>query len=240
MKRAAFGSTVNTLERVAPLVVTLAIVVLAYFFFISPRIADALRYRQDANTSENRVRTMQGIIARGAAERVPVDPWPLEELERRIPLRDHTSDIVETLAQIAQGSAPASQMKALTIDSGERVVVEPRSSSAPRASNSTVVEPLDPRFELFQTPLQYTPVTVSFASGYRGIGTFLWRLRDLPTTIEIRSLELTRGLPLMTSKVVIFVLQRIGPAPATTPPGARAAWQPDRVAQPRSTAAAGN
>lgn len=240
MKRDVLGSTVGTLERVAPILVTLGIVVLAYFLFIAPRIADTLRSRQDARTAENRVRAMQGVVARGAAEKGPEDPWPMAEFERRTPLRDQTSDIVEELAQIAQSSAASPQMKALTIDTGERVPVEWPSSGAPRAAGNTTIEALDPRFELFHTPLQYTPISVSFASSYRGIGTFLWRVRDLPTTIEIRTLELTRGLPLMTSKLVIFVVQRVGTAPPTAAPGVRASVEPDRGGASRSTGAAGN
>ena len=46
----------------------------------------------------------------------------------------------------------------------------------------------------------------------------------MPTIVDVRSLELTRGLPLMSVKLVVSVLQRLAPGgPASPPPpGSRA------------------
>jgi hypothetical protein len=48
----------------------------------------------------------------------------------------------------------------------------------------------DPRFKLFDTPLAYSPILMSFDADYASLGGFLWRLRELATTIEVRSLEI--------------------------------------------------
>ena len=80
---------------------------------------------------------------------------------------------------------------------------------------------VDPRLRLFDTVLDYTPVTVRFESTYEGIGRFVWGLQGLPTTVEIREVELTRGLPLMKARLVLFVFQRSSFAgPAEWPPDA--------------------
>jgi hypothetical protein len=46
----------------------------------------------------------------------------------------------------------------------------------------------DPRFALFGVPLTYSPVTMTADADYGSLGNFLWRLRDLATVIEVRSL----------------------------------------------------
>jgi hypothetical protein len=45
----------------------------------------------------------------------------------------------------------------------------------------------------------------------------LYNLRDMPTTVEIRSATLTRGLPLMTIELLVRVLQRGGAVDAASP-----------------------
>jgi hypothetical protein len=72
-------------------------------------------------------------------------------------------------------------------------------------------------------------VRITFESTFEAAASFLWRVRDLPTAVEIRSATMTRGLPLMKVEVLIRVFQRgdlvdPGPAiptgePASTPAG---------------------
>jgi hypothetical protein len=71
---------------------------------------------------------------------------------------------------------------------------------------------------------------VTFEATYDRVGLFLWRLRDLPTVVEVRSLEIARALPLLRVKVVLFALQRsdcapapAGPVPPPAPAGPRVA-----------------
>lgn len=72
---------------------------------------------------------------------------------------------------------------------------------------------LDPRIGLFGRQLVATPVTMSFDARYDQIGRFFWNLRMLPTTFELRSVELTPGSPsAMHASVVLFVVHRKAPA----------------------------
>jgi len=74
--------------------------------------------------------------------------------------------------------------------------------------------------------VSYTPLRVTFESTFEAAGNLLWRVRDLPTTVEVRSAALTRGLPLMKTELVVLVLQRGLPTDAATtapPPAASAA-----------------
>ena len=63
----------------------------------------------------------------------------------------------------------------------------------------------------------------------------MWKVRDLPTTVEVKSATLTRGLPLMKMEVLIWVYQRGAavsqePGPAPGAPGTPAPVGP-RVAE---------
>ena len=96
-------------------------------------------------------------------------------------------------------------------------------SDLPRVAVERGAQP-DPRVALFTHSIEYTPVEVSFESSYEAIGRFLWRLRELPTTIEIGSMEIVRGLPLMRMRLTLFVYRRTQsstgvtlPAPAALP-----------------------
>ena len=69
----------------------------------------------------------------------------------------------------------------------------------------------------FPYEVSYTPLRVTFESTFEAAGSVLWQLRDLPTTVEVRSAALTRGLPLMKTELVVRVLQRGGAIDAATP-----------------------
>lgn len=61
----------------------------------------------------------------------------------------------------------------------------------------------------FGPQLVSTPVTMSFDARYDQIGRFFWNLRTLPTTFELRSVQLTTGrAPSTHASVVLFVRQR--------------------------------
>jgi hypothetical protein len=76
-------------------------------------------------------------------------------------------------------------------------------------TGAAVDEPLDPRILLFGRELVSTPVTASFEAGYDQIGRFFWNLRMLPTTFELRSVELEPGgAGLMHARVVLFAVHR--------------------------------
>jgi hypothetical protein len=61
---------------------------------------------------------------------------------------------------------------------------------------------------------------VSFDARYAQIGRFFWNLRTLPSTFELRSVEVVPApvAPLMRAKLVLFVFQRPGPAQTVPSP----------------------
>ena len=65
---------------------------------------------------------------------------------------------------------------------------------------------------LFGVPLAYTRVTASFESSYERLGRFLWDMRELPTIVEVQSLDVrpvsSDGTRVRTS-MVLFVYQRL-------------------------------
>ena len=79
----------------------------------------------------------------------------------------------------------------------------------------------DARLALFPYTVAYAPVKVSFSSTFEGIANFIWKVRDFPTTVEVKSATLTRGLPFMKMELLLWVYQRgaaIGQAPASGAP----------------------
>lgn len=226
-----FGAT---LERLAPLLVVIVIVVVGYMWFIQPGVAQFLSGRDQAATLENRVRTLQTQVAR-ESELPPVDQQAgLAEVERRVSTDDKVADVVERLARTALEGAPKGQIKGLLIETGSPTQGPSGFGAARGTAAGPSLAQSDPRLALFPYRIVQTPVTVTFESSFAAIAAFAWRLRDMPTMVEVHSMTLTRGLPLMKAQFVLRVFQRgtaTAPVPAPAPDGTPAGPAPPRVAQ---------
>jgi hypothetical protein len=212
----AANRTSDSLSRYLPVAVAVIIIALGYVWFIQPRLSDYLRDRDEIASLENRVQSLQSTVDRGRSVKSPDVAATLHLYEERVSADDHVSDVVELLARQALDSAPAGRVKALQIATGTSATWAPGQAAAPSRTDAELADQPDPRFGLFPSSVIYTPVTVSFDSSYEAITSFAWRLRDMPTLVEIRAMELTRGLPLMHATFRLFVYQR-GPAAPVAP-----------------------
>ncbi len=219
----AVNRATDTLERAIPVVAVAAIALVGYFWFVQPRITEVLRNRTEIANLEGRVRTLQDTVNRGRGVATPDEAAALKLFDERVSKDDRVSDIVETLARTAMASAPDGRVQGLRIETGQPVRWQPGQRPAAAGGDGEAPDSPDPRFGLFPVTLTYTPVTVAFESSYGTIARFVWQLRDLPTTIEIRSMALQRGLPLMKASIRIFVYQRgdavVSPAVPVPGPG---------------------
>jgi hypothetical protein len=91
----------------------------------------------------------------------------------------------------------------------------------------------DPRIARFDVPLSYSTIPISFDADYATAGEFLWQLRELPTVIEIRSLDVkpatqaapsadggnpaARGDGTITVSLTLFAYARQGRSPDVSP-----------------------
>jgi hypothetical protein len=192
----------EALERLLPFLTFAAIVTAGWFWFVQPRLAAYLRAQTDAAALEERVRTLQQSSSRTRAV-PPADLRPTERVfEERVSPEDRVVDVAAAIANAVLASAPADGIRALVIDAGDRVPA----ARGDRAEGGG--DEADPRLALFPYAVSYTPLRVSFESGFETAGDVLWRLRNLPTSVEVRAATLERGLPLMKTELIVRVLQR--------------------------------
>lgn len=200
----------DTLMRALPFVVAAVIVLLGYMWFIQPNVTEILRSRNDATSLEARVRVLQDTVDRAKRGGSPDESSALRTFEARMSADDCVSEVVERMVHAALESAPKGKVKALQVATGESAHWAPTQAGAMARGGDMVTDQPDPRFGLFPVSVTYTPVTVAFDASYEAIERFVWQLRDMPTMIEIRSMELTRDLPLMHAVVRVYVYQRGG------------------------------
>lgn len=168
------------LRQVLPYAAPLVILALGWTLLVRPisaesaqlaRELDGLRQRLDA------VRTQAMTVAPPA----PAGD-PLKSFEDRVAAGDPMGRLLEELSRLASAAGVAVD----TVESVEEGAVA--LAGGPAAGNAIVP---DPRFALFQVPLKYSPVTLTANADYKSLGEFLWRLRVMPTIIEIRTLEIS-------------------------------------------------
>jgi hypothetical protein len=220
-----FGRAGASLERLAPFLIVVAIAVVGYFWFIQAPLANYLRARVDTATLAERVRTLENAKARSG--RIPAGDLdaPVREFEKRVSRDDKVADVTGQFAKTVLECAPPDKLREFAIETGARVSSEGNAAGVRAAALLSSSLSPDPRFSLFPIPVSYTPVKVTFASTFEAVAAFMWRMRDLPTTIEIRSATLTRGLPLMKLEVTVWVYQR-GDAATPAPGPAQPLAQP--------------
>lgn len=194
-----------------PIVAPAALLIAAYFFAIEPRLASAKRARAEAASLEIRLQNLQALTSAPVAGGGALAAGALREFERRTPADDRVADVLEQIARLAVDGSESEKARDLLIETGERVEPKPQAAEGtPRVAEPSAELP-DPRFALFTDQLVYTPATVTFDASYARVGQFFWALRGLPTTIEIRSLEITRPSPeepLVRARLVVFAYQR--------------------------------
>jgi len=197
-------------QRLLPFLVVVSVAACGYLWLVQPRLGAYLRARSDAAMLRDRVKTLQASAARA----LPLAPSnaqaALGEFERRVASQDRVTDVAAALSRAVLDSAPADKLRTFTIETGDRV--QHGDDSGGRGS-AQAGDPAgwggpDPRFGLFPYAVTYTPIRIGFESTFEAAGDFLWKILDLPTMVEIRSVRLTRGLPLMRSEVVVRVYQR--------------------------------
>jgi len=200
----------NVRDRL-PLAAT--VFVIGSFAFVGPRIFKALEARSEAASLEERAASMR--LLRDAGPTAANTVRAVAEFERLVSKHDRVPEVIEILARLAFDPGNPAQARGLLIETGQRA--SPNAAAAPGdMAGGARSSSLDPRWALFPGSLEYTPITVTFETTYDRLGLFLWRLRDLPTLVEVRSVEIGRSLPLLKVKLVLFALQRTNQAPTAS------------------------
>jgi hypothetical protein len=200
------GRLSDAIERLLPFLIVVGIVTSAYFWLIQTPLNAYLRTRTDLVSLRGRVKNAQDGVAR-AGSTAPVDMQAaLTQFEAQVAPDDRVADVTAILAKAVLDSAPADQLRGFAIETSDRI--KANDQGAPRVTAATLGTAPDPRFALFPYSVTYTPVKLTFSSTFEAIASVLWKVRDLPTTIEVKSATLTRGLPLMKMELLIWVYQR--------------------------------
>jgi len=209
----------DAIVRLLPFLLVVAIVTVGYLWFIQPRLGTYLRTRADVAALIDRVRTLQQTTDRARSQTPPDMQTSMRDFDTHMSREDRVADVAAALAKAVLDSAPPDKLRGFAIETGDRIQQAGGAGgrSTPRLAAGTTDEAPDPRVLLFAVPVSYTPVRMTFESTFEAAASFLWRVRDLPTAVEIRSATMTRGLPLMKVDVLIRVFQRgdvVGPGPA--------------------------
>jgi hypothetical protein len=170
----------TTLSRYAPVAIFVALLGAGWMLLVQPRVAANARAAKEIDSLREQVVTLRTSMANPLPPAPPIDP--VASFEQLVPEGDATSALLEQLARVAA----ASRVSNLLIETADPVAVATSGASGPQVVGGAAP---DPRFALFAAPLTYSPVTMSFDAGYARAGEVLWRLRDLATTVEIRSFE---------------------------------------------------
>jgi hypothetical protein len=141
--------------------------------------ADTARTARDLDALRQRAAQVRMALTAPVPPALPGDP--VVAFQQQVAVDDATSALLEELARLAA----TAHVGNLLIETGERVPVAV-DGAGPRVVGAAQT---DPRIQLFAIPLAYSPVTMSFDADYARLGDFLWRLRDLATTVDVRSVE---------------------------------------------------
>jgi len=214
------------LQRALPLVVVAIVLGFGYYWLLQPVVSGYLRSREEARPLESRVKVLEATVARLQGVQWPNEGEALTLFEERVAKDDRVGDVMELLTRAVADSATDRKLRNLAISTGDEAVAAVAGASAGaaprvRPASAGQAEVIDPRWSLFPYRLTHTLVTLSFDSSFSTIQGFLWRLRDLPTAIEVRTMTLSRALPLMRFQITLLVFQRgdaLAPVPAAAAP----------------------
>ena len=190
---------IPALALASPLVLLGAIYVLA----VQPARTAQQIASAHAEALRGELARMQSLLRNAPAVEVVAQ----REFEMRTPADDRAPDVADAIVSLLNGPAVGGVSR-LSIETGDAVRLDGPAGNA-----------VDPRVSLFHAPITYTPMTVSFDSRYAQIGRFFWNLRALPSTFELRAVEIEHATvaPLMRTKLVLFVFRRPDAAPAAQP-----------------------
>lgn len=205
-------------RRIVPIVVPVLIVGVCYLTVIEPRARAARRAQAETIAVRARLSAIPVGVTVPRGEIASVNT--AGEFEHRVPATDPVPDLLERLARVALEGSPSGSLRRLKIETADRVeLAGPGAEGGPRVASTSTDQP-DPRFALFATSLTYTLISVKFEATYPALGGFLWNLRNLPTAIEIRSLDVTHvAVPAEDSRflqveLVLFAFQRGAATPS--------------------------
>jgi len=217
------GRLSDAIDRLLPFIIVVAIVAFAFFWFIRAPLNTYFQARTDSAALKARLKTAQDRVAR-ASGTPPVDVQSsLEMFEKQMATDDKVAEVTALLAGAVIDSMPADKLRGFVIETSDRIKAGSNASGrggAPTVMVSQVGSSPDPRLALFPYAVTYTPVKVSFSSTFEGIANLMWKVRDFPTTVEVRSATLTRGMPFMKLELLVWVYQRgasVGQEQAPTP-----------------------
>jgi hypothetical protein len=200
------------LRRFVPALVLVVTVALGWMIVVRPVSAD--RASADARLAALRQReaALRATVTEPSALAAAMDP--VAAFDRRVASDDPTAVVVERLARLAS-EVRARELFIETIEGAT-----PTGAGAPPLPGT--YRP-DPRFALFDRPVSYATIRMSFDVGYAGLGQFLWSFRDLPTIVEIRTFNVqprdvspgeTPGVMLQAS-FTLFAYRRSSQTPGT-------------------------
>jgi len=175
--------SMRSLRPYAPLVVLVVTIAAGWMVFIRPLSADQRRAAAQLAGLRQRELTLRREVGEITPHGVDVDPETT--FERQVASGDATPELLEQLARLAS-SARARNLLIETVE-GEAGPAKPG-----HVGEGDVTE-RDPRFALFDVPVSHTPIRLAFDTEYASLGRLLWAFRNLPTTVEIRTLSV--GLP---------------------------------------------
>lgn len=192
MKTSTLVAFLTRLTKALALAGPLVIFGFMYVLAVQPQ-------REEAEAARRRVAALrEDLIRQRAIVRSPpmvTEAYAKREFEIRTSEEDQTSDIADAIVSLAN-SPSVGGVTNLSIETA-----------------AAVDGPIDPRIALFRQPVAYTALTVTFDASYDRIGRFFWNLRTLPSTFELRSVELTPApaTALMHTRLVLFVFHRLKP-----------------------------
>ncbi|MBI2187944.1 MAG: hypothetical protein HYU37_12645 [Acidobacteria bacterium] len=166
------------LRHFAPFALPLLIVVFGWLLLVRPTMASGAESARQLQALEQRLAAVRRSLTGPRPATVSGDARAA--FERQVAARDASAQVFERLATLAKQAGVTN----LTIETGQRTAVTV--GTGPQAASAVP----DPRIALFEVPLAFLPITMAFDGPYAAAGQFLWQLRDPPTVVEIRTLEM--------------------------------------------------
>jgi hypothetical protein len=167
------------LRRGAPLVLAVVILAAGWMLLVAPAMSRSSRAAREVSSLRQQLTQLRASVSGPAPQQGAGNP--VERFEKAVAAGDASSALLEQLAALAS----AAHATNLLIETGERVVVS--GGTGPQAASNVDT---DPRLALFQTPLSYSPVSMSFDAEFADAGALFWQMRDLATTVELRNVEI--------------------------------------------------
>jgi hypothetical protein len=167
------------LRAYAPLVVFVVTIAAGWTVFIRPLSADQRRAAEQLESLRPRETALRLDVSQPSPRGIDVDP--AKAFERHLSTGDAAPALLEQLARLAS-DARARNLLIETVEAAQAA------GNAPARAAER-----DPRLALFDVRVSHVPIRVAFDTDYASLGRFLWAFRNLPTTVDIRTLSV--GLP---------------------------------------------